>query len=147
MGQTRITDAVGSAMLEAVVTAFGDDGTIEIYASGTETEIPATADVAIDTVTEFTVIATCTLDSPSFGSPSAGTNEHVITAGTIDDCTDAESGDCLFFRGYDSGGTCVIQGNCGTSNTFDMVMNTVTVASGATVQVTAWTITLPQHEA
>lgn len=147
MGQTRITDAVASAMLTQVSSAFGTNAIIKIYGAGTETTIPATADASFD-ASAYTVIAEVNLDTTSWGAVTAGENEHYIEAEILSDCTNAAAGDCLFFRGWDSAGTtCIIQGNCGTTDTYDMVMNTVTVAEGATVQITAWTITLPQHEA
>lgn len=134
----KISTAAANAALDAVVAlldAGAGAGIIEIY-GGT---VPASVAAAPGS----DLLATITLDDPAFGAASGG----VATASVSTTAeTNATAGTATFFRASDSDGTDIIQGTCGTSAA-DMILNTTTIASGATVSLTAWTITMPLEAA
>lgn len=111
-------------------------GHIKIF-TGSE---PAT----IETSDSGTLLSTLPLSTTAFGASvdnSDGTAKATANAIT-NDTNAAATGVAGYFRGYDSAGTCVIQGTCGTSGT-DMILNTTSIVSGATVSVTSWIVQLP----
>jgi hypothetical protein len=109
-------------------------GTIKIY-SGTQ---PATADTALS---GNTLLATITCSATAFGSASSGV---ATLAGVPLSATAVATGTASFFRAADGGGTTVCDGSVGTSSA-DLVLNTTSITSGNTVQITSWTVTVPAH--
>jgi hypothetical protein len=111
-------------------------GTIKIWTGA----MPA----ACGTADSGTRLATLTFSVTAFaastdnGDGTAKATANAITA----DTNAAATGTAGYFRGYDSAGTCVIQGTVGTA-TADMILNTTSIVSGATVSITSYTVQLP----
>lgn len=110
------------------VTALLNSGTLNIY-SGTQ---PVNANTALS---GNTLLAAFTFASSAFGSPTAG----LATAAAISSVTAAATGTATFFRCVKSDGTTVVMdGSVGTSGT-DCIINSTSIASGATVSVISFT--------
>lgn len=89
-----------------------------------------------------TLLATFTCADPAFQSYTNG----VATLDTtpVLEATAAATGTAGWFRMKDSDGNAVVDGSVtATGGGGDMTMNTVSVVSGATVQLTSGTITQP----
>jgi len=93
-----------------------------------------------------TRLATLTLSVTAFGAAvnGAGTDGlATATANSITSDTNAgATGTAGYFRGYNSNGDVIIQGTVGTSAA-DMILNTTSIVSGATVSITSWTVSMP----
>ena len=138
----KISVGAANAALDALVDALDTTGqkcTIKIYAGS----IPATVATALHSTTN-PELADIHFANPAFGT--AATNQVVANATSTSE-TSAVSGTASFFRAYKSAGAAttagLIQGTCGTTSSFDMNMNTTSIATGATVTITSWTITMP----
>lgn len=124
---TGYSTALRNARLDAITTAVGSTGKLQIY-DGTR---PATGGTATNKLAEFT------LGSPfsaaaSGGGPLSPTLPSNVTA--------LLSGTATWFRITTSGGTFVIDGSVGTSGA-DCNLNTTTISSGGTVSITSFSIT------
>jgi hypothetical protein len=132
----RITNAVASAACDAIVDASDGGagaGTLTIY-DGT---IPTNADTAVGAQTPLAVL---TFSDPAFGAASNG----VATASAItSDSSANNTGTASWFRIATSGPTTIMDGTVGTSGE-DLNLNTTSIVSGATVSVTAFTVTVPK---
>lgn len=132
----RITNAVASAACDAIVDAIDGGagaGTIKIY-SGT---IPTDADTALGAQV---LLATLTFSDPAFGAASNG----VATASAITSDTSADATNtATWARIATSAGTTVMDVTVGTSGE-DINFNTVSFVTGATVAITALTVTVPK---
>src|SRR5512139_1209369 len=132
----RITNAVASAACDAIVDAIDGGpaaGTIKIYA-GT---IPTNADTAVGAQT---LLATLTFSDPAFGAAADG----VATASAITSDTSADATNtATWARIATSAGTTVMDVTVGTSGD-DINFNTVSFVTGATVAITALTVTVPK---
>jgi orotate phosphoribosyltransferase len=129
---THLSIASWDLALNAAFVPVLNSGFIEIY-SGTQ---PSTPDTALS---GNTLLANLPLAATAFGGASAGT----ITAGAITSANAAATGTASFFRAYKSdGATAVIDGSVGTSGT-DMIINDTAITSGASVQITSWTVSMP----
>ena len=115
-----------NAQLDAITTAVGSAGKLAIY-DGTR---PATGGTATNKLAEFT------LGSPFATAASGG----VLSPTLPSNVTALLSGTATWYRITTSGGTFVMDGSAGTSGT-DLILNTASIASGATVSITAHTIT------
>ncbi|MEV4287369.1 hypothetical protein AB0K40_17835 [Nonomuraea bangladeshensis] len=136
---TRIPTAVRNAACDAVVdrvdTGSGTaQGRLRIY-SGSQ---PATANDA----PSGTMLAEVSLANPAFSASSAG---QATLLGTPLSATGAAAGTAGWFRIVDRDGGTVMDGSAGTSGT-QLILNTTTISIGATVQITAGTITMPGSE-
>lgn len=123
--------------LLAKLNVGGTAGSIKIFTGS----MPATCEVA----DSGTRLATCPLSTTAFpASTDPGTTGlATATANAItSDTNAAATGTAGYFRAYSSAGTCIVQGNCGTTAA-DMILNTVAISSGSTVAVTSWVVTLP----
>lgn len=87
--------------------------------------------------TATTLLAELTFSDPAFGAASSGT----LTASAITDDSSANAtGTATWFRVVDSAGTFVMDGDVGTSGS-DLNLNTTSISSGGTVEVTSFVIT------
>jgi hypothetical protein len=85
------------------------------------------------------LLVTITLPTPAFGSASSGVASKSGTwSGTA-----SAAGTALCFRIYTNGGTCIGQGTCGNTSGYDLNFDSTTIASGATVTITAFSVTQP----
>lgn len=132
----RLTNAVASAACDAIVDAIDGGagaGTIKIY-DGT---IPTNADTALGAQV---LLATLTFSDPAFGAASNG----VATASAITSDTSADAtGTAAWARIATSVGTTIMDCTVGTAGD-DINFNTVSFVSGATVSITALTVTVPK---
>jgi hypothetical protein len=129
----KISNEAASAEADAT-TALLANGYLRIY-DGTQ---PSTADTA---VSGQTLLAELRFGSPAFGAASNG----VATANAITaDSSANATGTATWFRALKSNGTSpVFDGSVGTSDA-DLVLNSVAIAVGAEVAVTALTYTRPK---
>ena len=139
----RITDAVANAMMDALHTAVGNTGILRLYADAGTPDIPAGEPSAA--ASHGTVLAELTMNAASFGNAAASTSYSRLTAGAITaDSSANASGDAVYFVLYDSAGTtALMQGTVGTTGC-DMTIDNATIASGAEVSCSAFTIDLPK---
>lgn len=87
--------------------------------------------------TATTLLAELTMTDPSAAAASGG----VWTASSITaDSSANATGTATWFRLVDSTGTCVLDGNVGTSGS-DLNLNSTSISTGQQVSVTSWTIT------
>lgn len=124
------TDAVCNLLGDAMAGLL-DSGYIRIY-SGTQA---ATADTAIGVQV---LLAELRFGATAFGAAAAGVNTaNAITADSSANAT----GTATWFRCLKSDGTTVVyDGSVGTASA-DLVLNTTSIVSGATVSITALTLT------
>jgi hypothetical protein len=138
-GAPYLTKARGLAMLDLLVDAIdtGGAGTLKIY-DGTKA---ATADTAVGAQN---LLATLTFSATAFGS-ATNADPTVATAAAI---TSDSSADATFtatwFRIANGTPTTIMDGNVGTAAS-DINFNSVAFVTGATIAITALTITLPLH--
>lgn len=133
--------AAAQAGLDALLALLnvGGAGVIKIFAGTMPTNTEA-ADVG-------TLLATLTLSTTAFPASAANTSPRgaLATASTITAGTAVATGTATYFRAYPHTPTttnAVIQGDCGTSAT-DMILTTTSIAAGASVSCSSWTVTLP----
>lgn len=114
----------------------GSAAVLEIY-NGT---VPANADAAESN----TLLASLTCSATAFsGFSSTGLAGRATFAAITSDTSADATGTATHFRiKTQTSGTVIAQGTVGTSSA-DLVLNTVSIASGSTVSVTAATIDLP----
>jgi hypothetical protein len=129
---------LATASVNALATAlqvYADTGSaalINLY-SGTQ---PVNANTGLS---GNTLLATFTLDDPSFGSPTAG----VITmAGVPRATTGLAAGTATWFRMTTSAAATVLDGDVGTASA-TLILNTTTISVGVAVSITAGTFTVP----
>lgn len=86
--------------------------------------------------------ATTLLAELTFSDPcSAGASSGSLTMSSITAASSANAtGTAAWFRAVDSTGTCVIDGDVGTSGS-DLNLNSVSISSGQQVSVTSFVIT------
>lgn len=132
--------AKNTQLANATVNGQGDNlaarlntGYLRIY-SGTQ---PATADTALS---GNTLLAELRFNATAAPATSAG----VITFSAITGATAAATGTATFFRALASDGTTVVMDGTVdvTGNTPNLVLNSVAISSGATVNVTSFTHTV-----
>jgi hypothetical protein len=135
-----VTNAVASSMATAFANAVdaGTAAVINIY-SGTP---PANADAGLS---GNTLLAQCVCSATAFTGPTDTGTAARLTFATITPDSSADStGTATFFRILtQNAGTVVAQGTVGTSNA-DLILNTVSITAGSTVQITSGTIDIPE---
>lgn len=131
----RISNAAAIEMLDTLTAMLdvGGGGYIEIRNGSIPTDVDAAA--------TGTLLSTLQLSNPAFDpavdlNPGARATANAITQ----DPAAVASGDASYFRAYRNDGTAIIQGTVDTSNA-DMIVDNLTIAAGAIVSVTSWTIT------
>lgn len=131
----RITNAIASAMCDALVDAIdtGGAGSIRIY----DSTIPTDADTAVG--------AQVLLAEPTFGATAFGAASNgVANANAIGDDASADAtGTAAWFRIVNGAGTTIMDGTVGTTGE-DLNLNTTSIVSGATVSITAFSVTMPK---
>lgn len=128
----RTSLAQRNAMLDAIRASY-NSGLIRIY-SGTR---PTDANTALS---GNTLLAELTFGATAFPAASGG----VLTANAITSDSSADAtGTASFARLFQSDGTTALADvSVGTSGT-EMIINTVSIVSGATVSCSSFTITNP----
>jgi hypothetical protein len=98
---------------------------------------PATADTAIATQT---CLATLALNATFSGAAVSG----VLTANAITaDSSANATGTATWFRMATASGVLIADGTAGTAST-DLVLNTASIVSGASVSITSFIFTIPK---
>lgn len=127
-------DATVQASVDAVA-ALLNSGFIKIY-TGTQ---PSN-----DGSITGTLLATLTFGATAFGASSASGGTVTATANTITSGTAGNTGTAGYFALEKSNGTTVVAtGSVGTSSA-DLVLNSLSITSGATVSCSSFTITEAQ---
>ena len=124
-------EALRHSMLNEITALIDADigaGNLTIY----NAPQPATGGAAT------TALAVCPLTDPAAPGASGG----VLTFSTITPDTTGVAGTATWFRVTDNSGDFVLDGTAGTGSE-DLVLNTVTITTNATVDVTSFTITAP----
>lgn len=133
---TRISTAARNAAVDAItalLNAGAGPGYIELRTGAQPASVGAAA--------TGTLLATSLLDDPAFAAAAAGTG---AAAGLPNSATGVAAGDAGWFRAYDDNDVAIIDGSVtATGGGGDMELNTVTISIGVTVNITAWTITMP----
>jgi hypothetical protein len=126
-------DAAANSVADFVDAGAGS-GLLRVY-TGTQ---PASADVAAT----GTLLATFTTNDPAFGASTTGTASLIVTPAVS--TTGVAAGNAGWFRLLDSTGATILDGSVTASGGGgDLIMSTVTVSIGLTLQLTAGTITMP----
>lgn len=115
--------ALRNTRLDAITTRAGSNAVLRIY-SGTR---PATGG------TETTILAELTCNATF--APAASSGTLTLNAITADSSANA-TGTASWWRLQSSGGTHVMDGDCGTSGS-DMNLSTLSIVAGATVSITS----------
>lgn len=119
---TGYSTTLRNAQLDAITTAVGNAGKLQIYDGAR----PATGGAATNKLAEFT------LGSPFAPAASAASLSPTLPANT----TGLLAGTATWFRITTSGGTQVIDGGVGT----DLTLNSGTISVGVAVSITSFTI-------
>ncbi len=118
-------NAAGTALTDLV-----NSGSIEIRTGSSP---------GVDSAATGTLLGTLPLSATAFGTWSAGSaTANAITQDASADAT----GTAGYFRALNSGSGAVIDGDVGTSGT-DMILNSVAITAGATIDITSWVINHP----
>lgn len=134
------SDTACEAGLDAVA-ALLNSGKLEIY-SGAQ---PTDANTAVGSQTK---LATLTFSATAFpGSSSSGTPRKASCAANsiTSDTNAAATGTAAWFRCYESDGTTVILDGTVDSSGADLNLSTTSIIAGGTVEVTGFTLSLPEH--
>lgn len=130
---TSARNAAADAIADSVDIGSGA-GTVKIYTAPR----PATA----NTAPSGTLLATFTLNDPSFGIASSGSAALVVSP-TVS-TTGVADGDAAWFRLADSTGATVLDGSVSASGgSGDLIMSTITVSTGLTLNLSSGSITMP----
>lgn len=137
----RLATATRNALADAVATR-ADSGagaaTVKVY-TGAQ---PASAN---DTIGASTLLATFTLNDPSFNAAASGAIS-LITSPAIS-TTGAATGTAGWFRMESSTPATVIDGSVtATGGGGDMTLDNTSITSGQTVNLTGGTVTMPSGE-
>lgn len=126
------------AASEAAVNAFcaaANGGTIVIY-SGTQPTLNSTP--------AGTVLATLAVSATAFANSTATSGTVTAAANSITSATAVATATAAYFVIYASNGTTVVgTGTVGTTGC-DLNLNTTSIVSGATVSVTAFSVTMAE---
>ena len=134
---TRISNVGSIAMLDALLALLNVTaaGTIEIR----DGAIPANcidADVG-------TLLATLTFSATSFQGATDANPGATANANSITGESSATAGTAQYFRCKSNAGVVIIQGEVSTAGA-DMNLDSVTIATGDTVNLSDWDVALPE---
>ena len=141
---TKISNECALLGCDAIVDNL-DEGAGAAVIQGRSGAKPADPDTAVS----GTLLFTLTCSNPAFGNAADATPGGIATASAITDDSSADATDTLGYCRASSTTTPPtpiddhIDGEAGTSGA-DFNFNTVAIVSGATVSMTAWTVTLPE---
>jgi hypothetical protein len=135
-----LTQARGAAMLDSLVDALdtGGAGTIKIY-DGTKA---ATANTAIGSQH---ILATLTFSATAFGSATTADPSVATAAAITNDSSADDTYTATWARFANGSATTILDCTVGPTSGYDINFNTAAFVAGATVSITALTITQPLH--
>ena len=131
--------ALCNTMVDAAVdTLDASAGSMKVFSGALPAEC-ATADPS-------GTLVTITLPTPAFAASADTTNECTAAKSGTWSGTASAAGDAACFRIYNNGGTCIAQGTAGeAADAPDLTFDEKTIASGATITITAFTFALPYN--
>lgn len=137
--EPKISNAAAIAACNAVVDLL-DAGASAGYIQCRTGAAPSN----VDDAASGTLLGTLTLSDPAFGNaadinPGARATASAITGDSSADAT----GTIGYCRAYDSNNVAIIQGTAGTSSA-DFIFDSVSVTAGQTINLTSWTVTMPE---
>lgn len=137
----RISNTAAIAALEAVAT-LGDGGNVKLYTGSAPTNV--------EDVATGDLVATLPLNANAFNAATDGTDKAQALLNTTVAVTDSNATGSATAVGYyrieDSGGTAFWQGDVtATGGGGSMELNSTTVAAGIVVNLTAFTLELPEN--
>ncbi len=141
---TNVSIAFAQAGVDAALDLL-DEGTADGFIEGRTGSQPADPNVGVT----GTLLFSLDLGTPGFGGSTDGAPGALATAAAIADDVEADATATLSYcRAYSANTIIVIlnahiDGEAGTSGA-DFNFNTLAIVSGATVSMTAWTVTQPQ---
>ncbi len=124
------SQALDKAQLDAITTAVGNAGTLEVR-DGTQPAGPATTATG-------TLLATFTLGSP-FAAGATTATPSVLSPTLPSNVNGSASGTPTWFRIKTSGGSAVVDGSAATSGA-DLNLSGA-IVSGQPVSITSWAVT------
>lgn len=137
---TRMSNVAAKAACDAIVDLIDGGsgaGKLRIY-DGTQ---PADPDTAVSTQT---LLAELTLSDPAFGNAADANPGGRATASSITQDSSANAtGTAAWFRVVDSNDVAILDGSVGTSGC-DLNLVTTSIVSGQPVQITSFTVTMPE---
>ena len=134
-----LTQARGKAMLDNLVDALdtGGAGSIKLYG----TAKAATADTAIGAQT---LLATLAFSATAFGAATTADPSVATAAAITNDSSADATATVVWARWADGAATTILDCTAGISTgTFDIEFNTDAFVTGATISITALTVTQP----
>lgn len=136
----KLSNAAARAMCDALVDlldAGAGPALLRIY----DGAAPAGPDVAVGAQT---LLAELTFSDPAFGAAADANPGATATASAIaEDASANASGTASWFRVVDSNGVAIIDGTVGTSGA-DLNLVTTTLVATQPVEITSFTITVPE---
>lgn len=138
MANTKISNATAQAMLTQLATSL-NSGILRIYDGAQPTDVD-TAIGAQTLLAELTINATAFVISDA--APGALATANAITGDTSANAT----GTAAWFRAFQTDGTtAVIDGDVSaTAGGGDLELDNTSIDASDTVNVTGWTITMPE---
>lgn len=136
----RLSNVTAIAACDAAVAIFDAGAGAGYYEIRTGAQ-PAGADSAAT----GTLLVTVTLSDPAYGAATDANPGGVSAISGTPSAQAVAAGTAGWFRGYDSNGNAVYDGDCGaTSSGAAMELDNTVIASGQTVTITSSTITMPE---
>ena len=130
----QFSTAYRNALLDQLATTEGGSEKIKVFTGAA----PANC-AAADSGTELVE-----WDLASSGDWNAASGGTKTLAGLTLSATAIATGTAGYFRMYDAGGTCHLQGTVtATGGGGDLILNNTSIANGQTVQLTGFTLTAP----
>jgi hypothetical protein len=114
-----------------------NSGLLTIYAG----DAPVNADTACTTQAP---LVSLTFNTTAFAAATT-TSPGVLSANALTAGNSTATGTAVFFRCLGSATTCYVQGTIGTtaSTSFDLLLNSIALTSGASVSISSFTHTIP----
>lgn len=141
---TNVSIAFAQAGIDAALDLL-DEGTVDGVIEGREGAQPVDPNAAVTGILLFGL----DMGTPAFGAATDAAPDALATAAAIADDVSADATNTLNYCRASSANVLVtplndhIDGHADTS-AGDFNFNTLAIVSGATVSMTAWTVTLPQ---
>jgi hypothetical protein len=141
---TNVSIAFAQAGVDAALDLL-DEGTVDGFIEGRTGAQPVDPDFGVT----GTLLFSLDLGTPGFGASTDGAPGALATAAAIADDVSADATNTLSYcRAYSANVLITIlnahiDGEAGTSGA-DFNFNTLAIVSGATISMTAWTVTQPQ---
>ena len=141
MADGRISNAAAIVALDALLDL------LDVNGPGTVAIRTGTPPATLLTADSGTLLGTLTLSATAFGGATDDDPGATADAASITGDTSADAdGTAGYYRAYDGNSLAVIQGDITTTGvgTGDMLLDSTSVTTGDTINITAWTVTFPE---